>query len=264
MSDFLLRTRNCEIKYEHYFPNELVDEVRINTGDQHLISAWFISKDTSKAVILAPGKGQNRLAMINKARYYLKRNYSVLMPDLRATGNSEGEYNSLGYYERFDIEACCDFLKKNNFKTVGAQGHSLGAAAIVYTTLEKYKFDFLILESCYDNMQHAFEDRVHLFYLPAFLFKPVCWFGEAKIDVGLDKLNPQQLVKNIKTPVLFLYGDSEWQLPLAESEALFEACGSGYKMKHVFTHGAHEDFSIRYKKEFEQSLDSFLEKYAID
>jgi len=258
MSDFLLRTRNCEIKYEHYFPNELVDEVQINTEDQQLISAWFISKDTSKAVILAPGKGQNRLAMINKARYYLKRNYSVLMPDLRATGNSEGEYNSLGYYERFDIEACYDFLRKKNFKIIGAQGHSLGAAAIVYTTLEKYNFDFLILESCYDNMQHAFENRVHLFYMPAFLFKPVCWFGEAKIDIGLDKLNPQQLVKNIKTPVLFLYGDSEWQIPIEESEAIVASCGSLLKRNYVFKYGKHEDFSIRFKKEYEQTLDSFL------
>lgn len=258
MSDFLLRTRNCEIKYEHYFPNAQVDEVQLNTCNQHLISAWFIRKDTSKAVILAPGKGQNRLAMINKARYYLKRNYSVLMPDLRATGNSKGEYNSLGYYERFDIEACYDFLKKNNFKTVGAQGHSLGAAAIVYTTLEKYKFDFLILESCYDNMQHAFENRIHLFYMPAFLFKPVCWFGEAKIDVDLDKLNPQQLVKNIKAPVLFLYGDSEWQLPIEESESLYNACDSTNKMKHVFKNGTHEDFSIRFNKAYEQIVDSFL------
>lgn len=259
MSLFLLQPKNCSIPYLHYFPEYTIDSVLIPTKDKHSISAWFIRRDSTKAVILAPGKGQNRLAMINKAKIYLQNNYSVLMPDLRATGNNKGEIISLGYYERYDIEGCYDFLKERKFQTIGAHGHSLGAAAIVYTTKEKYTFDFLVLESCYDNIQHAFENRIHKFYMPALLFKPICWFGENKLNVNLDELNPQELMGNIHTPVLFLYGDSEWQLPIEESEANYNTCASTRKMKHVFVGGTHEDFSIRYFNEYKEVLEDFIE-----
>ncbi len=261
MTSLLLRPLNTPIVYQNYFPGEKVEDLLITTKDHQQISAWLIKKDKSKAVILAAGKGCNRLSLLHKANYYLQHNYTVLLPDLRATGNSKAAINSLGYFERLDIEACYNTLKKQGFQTIGVQGHSLGAAAIAYSLKDNYAYDFMILESCYDNMDNAFKNRVHKFYLSDKLFLPMKWMGTWKLGVPLRELNPQKYLAKINCPILFLYGDSEWQIPIDESETNFATCSSAKKQKHIFKGGEHEDFTLRFNQEYTQTLDTFFNIY---
>ena len=81
----LTNANNQSVVYANYFPNEKVQDWNLTTKDHQQISAWFIKKDTLKVVILLSGKGGNRLGMLSRAKWYLDRNYSVVMPDLRGT-----------------------------------------------------------------------------------------------------------------------------------------------------------------------------------
>jgi hypothetical protein len=53
-----------------------------------------------------------------------------------------------------------------------AHGHSLGAATIAYSFKDFKDYSFVVLESCYDNIDHAFEHRMQRIHLPLLLAYP--------------------------------------------------------------------------------------------
>jgi hypothetical protein len=254
LSKLLIKSYNEPIVYQNYFPNEKVQDWNLIAKDGQHISAWFIKKDTSKVVVLLAGKGGNRLSLMNRAQLYLDKNYSVVLPDLRGTGNSKADVVTIGYNERFDLLACVDTLQKLNYTKIAAHGHSLGAAAIAYSFKDFANYSFVVLESCYDNIDHAFEHRMQRIHLPLMLAYPIKKFSEMRLGIDADELYPEHYMAKINCPVLFLCGDNEWQIPVAESKKLVKLCTASQKYFHIFKDATHQDllrFSpVEYKKEW--------------
>lgn len=247
-----------------YFENILeltgrsVKELSLKTEDNINISVWYINNNSDKAIILLSGIKGNRLLQISRAKFYLERGYSVLMPDLRGTGKSSGNIISFGWHEQKDLLTCVNELKRRKYKKIAASGQSLGAATIVYTNKKFPNFDFIVLESCYDNIENAFKNRIKKYNLPYFIFKPIEFFTEQIIEAKINKLTPDILMKNIKCPVLILAGDAENQIPLNETLKIYKNCLSEKKKLHIFKKGKHEDFHSRFKDEYEAVLIDFL------
>jgi len=233
-------------------------EILVTTEDGISISGWFIKGEKDTVVILLAGIGANRFSLINKAKLYYHKGFSILMPDLRATGKSKGDIISFGWNERKDLKACYEYLNNQGYKHIAAHGTSLGAATIVYSMQENLNFRFIVLESCYDNIDHAFNNRVSKYQLPDVAYLPVRYFTQLRINENLRNLNPLNFIQRISCPVLIMAGDSEDQLKLIETEALFHTCGSQHKNLHIFKGGKHEDFLKRFPTEYNNVLDYFL------
>ena len=136
----------------NYF-TQSVENHTFNSFDQVQISSWFIPNDSTKrAVIILNGIGGNRLGLVERAKFYVEKNYNVLLPDLRGTGGSGGEVITFGWKERYDLEASVQFLKEKGMEEIAVHGLSLGAATIVYSFQEAPDYKFVVLESCYDNI----------------------------------------------------------------------------------------------------------------
>jgi hypothetical protein len=67
---------------------KVVESLSFRTDDNVLISAWYIDNNSDKAVVLLSGIGGNRFGQIERAKFFLKTGYSVLLPDLRETEKS--------------------------------------------------------------------------------------------------------------------------------------------------------------------------------
>lgn len=240
-----------------------VEDVTITTEDGLKLSAWFIDNYSDKAVILLAGIGCDRSYMVNRAENYIREGYSVLLPDLRTTGQSEGELISFGWHERLDLVSCYHFLKRRNILKIGAHGSSLGAATIVYSLTEIKDYLFLVLESCYDNIHNALRNRVAKYYLPQFIYFPFSYFTERRINIKSSHLYPEEYIKHASAPTLLMAGDSEGKLKLEETYKLFENCGAKEKNLHIFKGGKHEDFKLRFEEEYNDVLDSFLKKLNV-
>lgn len=258
LARLLIASNNESIVYRNYFPEEKVQDWNLTTVDHQKISAWFIKKDTSKVIILLSGKGGNRLSMLSRARFYLSRNYSVVLPDLRGTGSSKADFVTIGYKERYDLLACVDTLRKLHYTKIAAHGHSLGAATIAYSFKDFSDYNFVVLESCYDNIDHAFEHRMHRIHLPVWLMYPVKKFAEIRLGIRSDELYPEKYMSKIKCPVLFLYGDNEWQNPVKECEKLTDNCASSQKFVHVFKGAKHQDFFYYSPAEYMKELEKIV------
>lgn len=57
---------------------------------------------------------------------------SLVLLDFAGCGLSQGEYISLGYYEKLDVGVVIDYLKKNkNITKIGLWGRSMGASTAI-------------------------------------------------------------------------------------------------------------------------------------
>jgi alpha-beta hydrolase superfamily lysophospholipase len=256
---FLTRPAHSKIARLKQISGHDVKRVKFKARDGVKLSAWFVSNPKSdKAVILLSGIRSNREAQIKRAQFYLNRGYTVLMPDLRGTGRSEGNFISFGWHERKDLQAAVFFLRKKGYKKVSAHGQSLGAATIAYAHKEFQGFEFIVMESCYDNINHAFQHRMEKYLVPRIFYAGVFYFVERKIQASHFSLRPERFVKNFVAPTLFMAGDSEKVLPLPESQKIYKFCTSKFKQFVIFQGADHEDLYENNPVLFERTMDAFL------
>src|SRR5262249_34859173 len=87
--------------------------VEVRSSDGFRLRGWWIAPNppTRTAVILLHGVADTRQGMLGHARLLLKNGYSVLMPDSRGHGISEGDRITYGLKEADDIRIWADWLR---------------------------------------------------------------------------------------------------------------------------------------------------------
>ncbi len=234
--------------------------VWVQAQDGVPISAWYGENSTDRAVILLAGIYGNRRHMVRRAEWYLDRGYSVMLPDLRGTGQSGDAKVTIGWRERFDLLACERFLRDRGYTHIGAHGISLGAATIAYSLVEDPDWSWMVLESSYSSLDSAWRNRLAMVGVPHAITQPVRWFAQWQIGARVDTLAPLRYMPKATAPALILAGDSEPELKSEETQAMFDACGSAIKRLHFFAGARHENFLSRYEDEFWGVLDPFMDE----
>ena len=124
--------------------------LRTITSDGINISSWFIPNSEQKGTILmVHGFDMNKSGMLSRANHFYKSGYSVLMPDLRARGESGGEKANTGAGNAPDIVSVYNFYKKHlsGYGEITFYGYSHGGRAIIFGTEVLKTNEDIILES---------------------------------------------------------------------------------------------------------------------
>ncbi|HOC67446.1 MAG TPA: CocE/NonD family hydrolase [Candidatus Hydrogenedentes bacterium] len=255
---FTIRPRVDQFDDPDTFAGHPVESVTITTEDGINLSAWYIKASDDQAVILLAGIDGNRTSCRNRGEFFLDRGYSVLLPDLRASGRSEGRAVTIGWRERKDLVACFDFLKDRGHEYIGADGISLGAATICYAMPDLPDLSFAIIESSYDTLVNAVRNRLAMFKTPHFIAYP--YYVGFGVIAGVPpwRMRPVDYVAHASAPTLVLAGDSEVEIPVHETQSIYERCAAPLKRLHFFKGAGHWDFLGRYTEEYTQVVDSFL------
>jgi alpha/beta superfamily hydrolase len=79
--------------------------------------------------------------------------------DFAGCGLSEGEYISLGWYERDDVEVAVDWLRKSNkVSTIGIWGRSMGAVTGLMHADRDPSIAGLVLDSPFTSLRTLAEE----------------------------------------------------------------------------------------------------------
>jgi len=240
-----------------------LENVKILSEDGIKLSGWFIKNDSAKSekvVILLSGRGNNRSHNVEKAKLYLERGYSVLMPDLRATGKSEGTRITFGWEEKRDFIAWYYFLQAKGYDFIAAHGHSMGAASICYSLEEVDDLKFIVLESCYTDITKAVKGGLRTTYIPEIAAHIMLPMTKALVSFAEDQMHPGEYLKWTDAPLLVLGGDSEVIVPPANTKELFSKNRSRFAKLHLFNGAIHENFSLNFTIEFRAVVNDFLDK----
>ncbi|MBX9653236.1 lysophospholipase [bacterium] len=241
------------------------EQLRLKTRDQLEIGAWYIPGRLDKpVVILMHGHGGNRGAVLDRAETVSKLGSPVLMVTARAHGDSEGNFNDIGWSARLDLEAACDWaMEKLPDQPVVLMGVSMGAVASIYAASEfSYPWAGLILECPYRHLVDSAMWRRGELYIPwgvshaAFagvkILAPVI-LGKAATNSPLDAID--RVPANI--PILFIAGSRDRRAPVEDSEALARKAGS--RASVVIVEGAdHETIFNTNPTQYEQALRVFF------
>ena len=201
-------------------------------------------------VIVLHGYRSNPESVISVGRHFSDKGYNVLIPYMRATGESEGEYIGMGWLDKDDLKCWIDLIiKQNNNANIVLHGSSMGAATVLMASGDELPNNVkaIIEDSGYTSVWDIFASEAKArFNLPAFpvlnMFEIVANY-RAKYDIR--EASALEQVKKATTPILFIHGDSDDFVPEYMCEQLYEVANC--KKNKLIIHGAGHTES-RYKE----------------
>lgn len=224
------------------------------------LECWSISAENpAGTVILFHGYSGCKSMMLDKAAGFLKMNYNTLLVDFRGSGGSEGNQTTVGFEEAEDVKACCRYLVQKGEQRIFLFGTSMGAAAILKcmqdTTLKPAG---LILECPFGSLYETTVARFHSMHLPVFPMAALLDFwGGAQHGFWAFSHSPRTYARHVTTPVLLLWGGRDEKVSREEINDIY-ANLKGRKKLDIFPLAGHEDYLLRYKKEWADEVGDFL------
>lgn len=245
-------------------PGDLVgDTVFISSASGATLRGWFVPGVWhDRAIVLLHSLHGSRQNMLERARFLHRAGYTVLLIDLQAHGESQGEAITFGYLERFDAIAAVTFVRQRLPQVrVGVIGTSLGGAAAVLAG-EHLQADALVIESVYPTLQQAVGNRLAMRLGSwAALFTPVLTLQvQPRLGFSADDLQPINAIRHLQTPLLLIAGAADRHTTLRESQALAEAANAPKEL-WVIAGAAHVDFHAHECTAYERRVLRFFQQY---
>ncbi len=94
---------------------------------------YFKHPDALDAALVLPGWTDKKEYMYAEVKLMYDAGLSVLVPDQRAHGVSEGEFSTFGYNETKDASRWKELLKQKGARRIVLYGRSMGAATVMLT-----------------------------------------------------------------------------------------------------------------------------------
>jgi pimeloyl-ACP methyl ester carboxylesterase len=257
---FIIRPPRDEyVLYELDFPFNLVEnpdfiyireDYTVLSKRGYLMECSFFRADITKripyirpVVIYLHGNSSSRIEGTKMALFLLNKGIDLFVFDFPGCGKSEGEYISLGYYEKEDVSSIVDFVEKfPGVGKIGIWGRSMGAAtALMYSYQDKR-----IKAQCIDSPFANFKDlaiklcKQHI-YIPEFVINTILYFLKKTIrkknDLEIENLKPIEFSKLSKTPAFFIHAMKDDLIPYEQTIKIYEEY-SGIKSINI-TEGDH-------------------------
>jgi uncharacterized protein len=234
-------------------------------GGYPITCVWIEPHLTKKWVIICHGVTENKINSIRYSTIFLKRGFNTVIYDHRRHGESGGKTTSYGHYEKFDLKAVVDELKKQKGPdlTIGIHGESMGAATLLlYAGMIEDGADFYIADCPYSNFEEQVKYRIiEDFPFPPWMVLPIGrLFIRMRDGYWINKAAPIDYVQTIKQPVLFIHSEPDLYIPVSMTKELYEA-KQGPKQLYIAAKGGHAQSYNENSEEYEAAIDEFLKNY---
>lgn len=189
--------------------------------------------DNKGTILLIHGIRGNRNFFDKISTKLNKEGYNTFALDLRAHGESEGQYCTFGAHEKYDISQAIDQLKDqyNISDMIGVWGQSLGGSIAIQAMAIDNRIKFGVIESTfssYETITHDYFNR--LLHLDVYIFIQYLTERAAKIaSFTLDESNTALACKHIEQPVFIAHGSQDIHIPIKHGETNFQALQSEQK-----------------------------------
>jgi len=217
------------------------------------------AENSNRWAVLIHGYGRDGTFAYDYAEEYLKRGWNVLIPDLRAAGESQGEFITMGALESLDVLKWLEKIPPDS--KIVLHGVSMGAATVMMTAAHNPKNLIAVVEDCgYTSAYEMFAAQLgKIFGLPEYPVMPcadyVCKF---KTGIKISDAAPLNVVDKIKVPILFIHGDADGLVPFEMMSRLYDKAAAP-KEKFVVTGAGHADAKRKDPAVYFDKIFEFLE-----
>lgn len=231
-------------------PRELIgreyEDVAFTTADGLIIRGWFIPalKPSTRTLVICHGLGANRTNFMSFCPIGDGLEANVLIFDFRGHGDSDGHTVSFGCWEKLDVLAAADFLRRERpeqaHELLGL-GISMGASSLAQAAAElEPPFDAVILDSCFASAVEL-TDQILAGFPP--MIRPCLTLAGvpiASVHAGcwMDQVRPIDCVARVRAPLLIIHARGDSLIPAEHAERIFEQAVQP-KLKWITDTGGH-------------------------
>ncbi len=224
-------------------------------------------KISHKWVLLLHGYTGWKEEMYPIACNYAKAGYQVLVPDMRCSGESSGDYIGMGWTDRLDNLLWLNWiLEKDGEAQIVIHGQSMGAACALMMGGEELPsaVKAIVADSAYTDAYEMFKKQMWDWAkLPAFPLLPGANFM-LKLRGGYDlkRASALEAIKKTSLPVLLIHGTEDAFVPSYMSEELYAAASEA---ELLLVEGAgHVQAQDKDPELYYGTVFRFLERYMDD
>ena len=248
-------------------------KIQARTTDGYLLTATEFPAETGetesagdKWALLLHGYTGWKEEMYQFAYWYHKQGYSVLVPDLRCQGESEGDFIGMGWTDHFDCELwVAHILEQSPEAQIVLHGQSMGAATALLMAGSPEASEHIkavVSDSAYTEAYEMFGDKItEWFHLPAAPFvDSACVMLRLRGGYDLRDASPLRAVAASGIPTLFIHGDEDRMIDVNMSYELFEAA-SCEKELFIVEGAGHAQAQDKNPDVYYGRIEDFLDRY---
>jgi pimeloyl-ACP methyl ester carboxylesterase len=164
-------------------------------------------------VVYLHGNAGSRLDALPLLRYILPYNITMFTFDFSGCGLSEGEYISLGHFEKDDVATVIQYLRDSeSVSRIALWGRSMGAATAILFAASDPSIAGLVLDSPFSSLYTLAAEIVESsqFKLPKLVVSGALKLIRSRIleraHFDIEKLTPIKFAPSCFNPALFVHG----------------------------------------------------------
>lgn len=233
--------------------------VQMPSGERH--HAFYIDRGAKRTAVVVHGWRDCAVKYFWLARLYERElGYNVVVPELHACGESEGEAIQMGWLDRLDVRHWMELFRAD---TMAVHGVSMGAATTMMLSGEAMPEgirELRFVEDCgYTGVWDEFKGQLRAqFGLPPFpLMYTTSALCGALYGWRFGEADAVRQVRKCPYPMLFIHGGSDDFVPTAMVHPLYEA-KEGEKALWVAPGSGHARSYMDHRTEYTQRLRDFL------
>jgi len=190
-------------------------DVTNEKGETIRCTWWRPDVPTTRCLVFLHGNSSSRGAVSQILAHAVISGVSVLAFDFSGSGESEGDYVSLGYFETDDLRAVIRHMRSFTEVTeIALWGHSMGAVVALMYAHEDTNIVAAICDSPFYNLKRLASDisGVHRCLLwPCVEVIRAEVRRRARFDILA--VNPALIVGDTHVPIWFIHGDQDELIP---------------------------------------------------
>ena len=249
-----------EAEYEMWPKREVVIQ---SPGGYPLFGIYFPAESSNKTVMIVHGFTYGLYGSVKYMPMFRRRNFSILLVDLRHHGRSGGANITWGVQEKHDLAAWSSWVLAQHGKegVLGTLGESLGGATVLQHAAIDPRVAFTIADCPFSSLRGLLTHVLKTDYrLPP---SPLLELGEfwCRLLAGFTfaAASPINSMDKIQTPVLLIHGEEDALVPAEMSRELFEAKTSGVREIRVFPGAGHAEAFSSDPQLYEETVFKFVE-----
>ena len=199
-------------------PTDRYEEVRF-ASDGLRLRAWLARGNPElPAVVIVHGLGDTLESYREHAQAFLDLEHTVLLPDLRGHGGSEGTFTTLGGRESDDVRAAMHYLGAEDLARGGfvLMGSSMGAVAVLLAAADRTDVLAVIAEAPFDTYRNTVGHHARLLYgLPSWfpLISLSILGAECLAGFDADDVDAVAAASRIRAPLLAIVDGDDRRMP---------------------------------------------------
>lgn len=226
---------------------------------------YIIDEHSDKWAIVLHGYHSNPDSVLSIGMHFSEKGYNVLIPSMRASNDSEGQYIGMGWLDKDDLQCWINLIiEQNDNAEIILHGSSMGAATVLMASGDELPSNVkaIIEDSGYTSVWDIFASEAKArFNLPTFpilnMFELVANI-RAKYDIK--EASAVEQVKKSNVPILFIHGDSDDFVPEYMCEELYEAANCR-KDKLIIHNAGHTESRYKEPDTYYNKIFDFFRKY---